>query len=319
MHDLPSAVSLARALLALHRGRSTGVLRVCSGAEVCRLAVVDGIVRAAAGQRDRLTLGDVLMRSGDLDGNAHRRALSQGGAHGPVGGWLVDSGLATRPAVEHALRRQLQARIVELFRSRGLDYTWTAGVAEVGVPWVSEPMATPDLVLSALRGALSADEAERHLEHLGDSRLVLSELGEALLRDAALWPDEAAMAALLRAGCDVARVHAVTGGSPRAAASLAALVLLSGVRIQESTGRQYQLLVRKRMQVRRGATPNELLDLPSSARAVDARRALRRLASAIHPDALGPDAPAAVRSASTDLMAALARAEERVRAATASG
>ena len=319
MQDLPSAVSLARALLALHRGRGTGVFRVCSGEEVCRLAVVDGVVRAAAGQRDRLTLGDVLMRSGDLDGNAHRRALSQGAAQGPVGGWLVDSGLATRPAVEHALRRQLQARIVELFRARGLDYTWSAGNAEVGVPWVSEPMATPDLVLSALRGALSAEEAERHVQRLGESKLELSELGEALLHDAALWPDEAAMAALLRAGCDAARVHHVTGGSPRVTASLAALVLLSGVRVQESSGMQYQLLVRKRMQVRRGAGPRELLDLPSSARAADARRALRRLASAIHPDALGPAAPDAARSASPDLMAALARAEERLRAVTASG
>lgn len=315
MHDLPGAVSLARALLALHRGHGTGVLRVCSGADVCRIAVVDGVVRAAAGKRDKLALGDVLLGSGDLDRHAHMRALSAGRATGPVGEWLVDRGLATRPAVEHALRRQLHARILEIFRSRGIEYTFSEGAADVGVPWVSEPVATPDLVLSALRRAMSTTEGERRVAQLGDRKLELTSLGQVLLCEAALWPDEAAMAALLRRGSDAPRIESVTGGSPRVTATLAALVLLSGVRPDEAEPERYQTLLRKRRQVLTGASPAELLDLPARARASDARRALRKLARTLHPDALGPSAPAAVRAASTDLMAALARAEERLRIA----
>jgi Domain of unknown function (DUF4388) len=319
MQDLPGAVSLARALLALHRGRGTGVLHVCSGAEARRIAVVDGRVRAVACSRDRLSLGDVLLRSGDLDAQAHRRALTERPVQGAVGDWLVDSGLATRPAVEHALRRQLHARVLDVFRARGLEYTFQHGAADVGVPWVSESMATPDLVLSALRAAVQPTEAAARLAAVGERGLTLTGLGRGLLHEAALWPDEAAMCALLEAGEGVAKITHVTGGSPRVQATLAALLLLSGVRVDGSCEPSYPLLVRKRLQMRQGASPEALLDMPERSRTADTRRALRRLARALHPDALGPDAPVAVRCASADLMAALSRAEERLRAGAEPG
>lgn len=316
MDDLPGAVSLARALVALARGHSTGVLQVCSGFDVCRIAVVDGVVRAASSRRDQLALGDVLLRAGDLNEQAHRVALADGPPRGPVGEWLVREGIATRPAVEHALRRQLRARILEVFSWHGLDYGFARGHAEVGVPWVREPIATQDLVLSALRRALGPAESARSLASLRYSKLTLSPLGRALLDGASLWPDEAAMVMLLDRGCDLALIRSATRASPRTLSTLSALVMVTAVSVQGASVSRYQLLLRKQRQLRASASPSELLDLPADAHRDDARRALRRLARLLHPDTFGPDAPSGMRNASSELMSALARAEHQVRTAS---
>jgi curved DNA-binding protein CbpA len=60
-----------------------------------------------------------------------------------------------------------------------------------------------------------------------------------------------------------------------------------------------------------------LLDLPVDADPADARRALRRLARRVHPDALGPSAPSALRRASSEIMSALIEAERAMRAVEA--
>src|SRR5262245_45885425 len=105
-------VSLARALLALARSRQTGVPVVQSEHGVCRFAVVDGTLRAAAGQHAaETTLGDVLLSDGALEPAAHAEALARrGSAAEPVGRWLLESGLVSRAALELALRRQLRDR-----------------------------------------------------------------------------------------------------------------------------------------------------------------------------------------------------------------
>src|SRR6476646_7908585 len=106
MDSLPGAVSLAHALLALSRSRATGVLHVSTERGACCLAIASGVARAASGLgREGQPLGDALVRDGALDAHAHGEALRRNDhSHGPVGAWLVGSGLVTRPALERALR-----------------------------------------------------------------------------------------------------------------------------------------------------------------------------------------------------------------------
>ncbi len=317
MNSLPSAVSLARALLALARVRSTGVLTVCSPYDVCRIAVVEGVPRAAASKRSGASLGDVLLREGDLDQQKHLHALDAGPPDWPIGAWLVRSGVATRPAVEHALRAQLRARIVDVFHWHGLDYTFAAGAADVGVPWISEPVRTADLVLSALRRVVDRGSSARCALALRHATLTLSPLGRALVQDAALWPDEAALVPLLERGSRLVALRRASGDSERALATLCVLFMLSAVVARDLPKARYQLLLRKHRQLCSRASATDLLDLPGGAHPSEARRALRKLARTLHPDALGPDVPSFLHARSSELMSALGRAEREVRAGTA--
>ncbi len=314
MHELHSALSLARALLSLCRARKTGVLSVCSRTDVCRIAVVDGVLRAAGSAGDVEPLGDVLLRGGDLDTPAHLRALEQGAPEHPVGEWLVRAGIASRPAVENALRDQLRARVLAVFAWKEQNYQFVEGRAEMGIPWVHEPVATADIVLAALRRQTGAAAVARLINEHGTTSLTLSALGRSLVRDAALWPDEAAMLPLLDRGAQLSALCSVTAGSPRALRTLAALVALAAVVPSHARGSRYSVLVRKQRQVRKRVSAAELLDLPDDVVPGDARRALRRLVQTVHPDTFGLQAPLAVRRASTELMCALLRAEGELRA-----
>ena len=313
-HAWPSVLSLARALLTLARTRATGVLHVHGEAGACQLAVVDGVVRAATALpgSDRM-LGDALAGDGALDPAAHAGALQHGAPQGPIGQYLVAAGLTTRAALELALRRQLRDRVLALFAQPVLEYRFAAGDAEVGLPWIDEPMRSADLVLAALRVPLRGWSHAQLCAALPDGELRLNALGHALVRDAALWPEEAATVALLRGGTTLARVLKVTGGSLRALGMLALLASVSGLGAAVVVQQRYALLVRKRAQLARAEDAHALLDLPPDAPADDARRALRRMASALHPDALGPDVSDALRRASSEVMSALIDAERSLR------
>ena len=65
--------------------------------------------------------------------------------------------------------------------------------------------------------------------------------------------------------------------------------------------------------MRRTGDARALLDLPAGAEPAAGRRALRRLARNLHPDALGPHAPEALRDASHEVMEALVGAEHALR------
>jgi hypothetical protein len=320
---LPGAVSLSRALLSLTRGRRTGVLRVCSELGMCRIAVVEGVPRAASGfGADDEPLGDALVRDGALDTRAHAGALRGVAAlPSPVGRWLLDAGLVSRPALELALRRQLRDRVVRALSCSALDYVFEPGPAEVGVPWIEEPMATADLVLCALRASLHAWPEHALGAVVPEGKLTLTQLGLALTATAALWPEEAVARRLLHEGTTLIEVlRAADAGSvdraacaARALRFVAALSLLSAVTPAGRDAGRCSLLVRKRVQMARDVEAHALLDVPRDASADDARRALRRLAQSVHPDALGPDAPEALRRASSEVLAALAEAERALR------
>lgn len=322
---LPGAVSLSRALLALARARRTGVLRVSTEHGTCSVAVVDGVLRASSALAavDE-PLGDALMRDGALDARAHADAMASVKVlPAPVGRWLLDAGLVSRPALELALRRQLRDRVVRALSCRALDYTFEPGDADVGVPWIEEPMASSDLVLCAMRAHVSRWSNEAVLACVPRGRLQLSELGRALTESATLWPEELVVWRLLREGTALAAIARATGvddGGPGAAAGagravrfVAVLSLLSAVTAQGGESRRYSLLVRKRAEMARDAGAHALLDVEKDAPSHEARRALRRLVQSVHPDVLGPDAPEALRRASGEVLAALADAERSLR------
>jgi hypothetical protein len=315
MDSMPSAVSLARALLLLSRARRTGVLHIATEFGACRVAVVAGVPRAATALPGfAQPLGDALLADGALDPYAHAEALrASEHAHGPVGRWLVDAGLVSRPALELALRRQLRDRVLQVFACHSLDYRFEPGEPDVGARWIEEPVCTADLVLAALRSVVAGWPYERLIAVVDPGALQLNATGAVLVRGAALWPEESAAASLLRGGATLVAVLRATFGADRALRFVAALSLLSALMNASSREQRYSLLVRKREQLRRAAGPHALLELPAHTAPGEARRSLRRLARALHPDALGPDAPDALRRASCEVLAALSVAEQSLR------
>jgi hypothetical protein len=317
MDSLDGAVSLARALLSLWRARHTGILHVQTELGSCRLAIVSGMLRALGGlPGSEDTLGDALMRDGELDPQAHGQALerTQSERGAPVGRWLVGSGLVTRGALETALRRQLRARALRVLACQRVDYRFVEGDAEIGASWIEEPTVTPDLVLEALRARTAGWSHERIDALVPAGELRLNALGRALTRGAALWPEETVTVVLLEHGSTLSRVMQASQGRPRALTMLAILALMCGLGNEPLRARNYSLLLRKRIQLRHDADPRALLDLADDADPAEGRRALRRLARSLHPDALGPHASDALRAVSAEVMSALIDVEQTLRA-----
>lgn len=313
MERLPGATALARSLLSLSRSQATGVLRIDAADRQARVSIVDGTPRAIATAfaADDL-LGDLLVRSGSVDPRAHAEALSDGGPDGPVGEWLVSTGLAEKSAVAHALRIQLRGRMVRLFGWGSLRLTFDPGSADVGVALVDEPLPTRDLVLAAMREVVRSESLIAIRKRLGDAPLVLTPLGQELLASAALYPEEAAMLPVLRRGAEPAAILAVGAESPRAHRMLFALRMLHAV-APPPPAASFRRLLEKHRQVRRSASSQQLLELASGARGDRARRAFRRLAGELHPDRFESAADPAVRKISSEVMQALVRAEADLR------
>jgi hypothetical protein len=315
MESMAEAVSFARALLALERARRSGVLHVTTEFGVCRIAMADGVARAASGFPPQRALGDALCAGGALDASAHASAvLNHEAPRVPIGDWLVERGLATRPAVEVALRCQLRERIVFLSGCRQLDYRFAPGEADAGMPFIEEPIAAPDLVLCAMRARMASVSDEQARRLIPAHELGLHASGRELGRRAALWPQESVAMALLARGATLDAILRATFGSPRALRLVALLGLLSLLTERQSGASDYALLLRKRAQLRERCDPYALLDLPEGALPTQARRALRRLASRVHPDRLGDGASAALRRTSSEVMSALIDAERMLRA-----
>jgi hypothetical protein len=146
---------------------------------------------------------------------------------------------------------------------------------------------------------------------LGHGHFALTALGRALLdrHGAELYPHEAAMLMLLRDGASAAALLDVGGNSARAIRALHAFKLLEAIAAPAPARRPYALLLRKQRQLRRRAPSHVLLETREDASPAESRRALRRLAVALHPDRFGEGTPPPIRRASTEVLAALLRAE----------
>ncbi|MCB9591504.1 MAG: J domain-containing protein [Sandaracinaceae bacterium] len=253
-------------------------------------------------------LGDALRRMGAWDERVH--GLPDPGEL--VGKWAARVGAASAQAISHALRKQLQRRMARLLGVDPPELRLTAGSSDVGVPALDEPPKTAELIVSALRERADDVPLLWARRRLGDSLVVLTPLGKELVSEAVLWPDEAAMISLLERGAPADVLVQATKGSARALRLLYALRQVGACAPPEARG-GYSMLLRKTRQVRQAARAAELLELPNGSAPQDARKALRKLAAAVHPDRFGTSAPAAIRSASHQVMSALVRAQNDLR------
>jgi hypothetical protein len=306
----PAAQSLARAMLALSRAAGTGRLHIEAGSERCRIAVVAGAASAANASGDAGLLGDWLLRRGELDLHAHTAALRDGAPSRHVGSWLIARGVATEEAVERALRDQLRARILSVFRWRDPHYRFEPGASDDIGAGPATAIALAQLALEAARDGFDPDAFEAWRTTHAALTFSFSPFGRALL-DETLFEREA-ITLMLRRGAPLSRLIALCPDASADQRTLAGLWWLAAIAPAAESGTQFRLLLRKRIELERGVTAEQLLDLDRT-RLGDPRKALRRLAGRIHPDSLGPNAPSALRDVSTELMRALLQAEARLR------
>jgi hypothetical protein len=344
MHSSPDAAALARALLALSRASQTGVLTISSGGRQCRLALQHGCVVAATSTPAAPTLGDILLQAGEFDRAAHAAALSgdesgaNDGAVGhdamsraaadtglrrtsssqppreAIGAWLIAAGVTSAEAIERALARQVQARLAAALRLRDVRHHFQAGPPDIGVLLLEQSRASAVLLMAAACDSIDARSLHGFRNSHPGMRLVCSAFGRALLREGASFLSDRCVR-LLQNGASIAQLSAASGGDEAELRNLAALVWLAAVVPASDQLGTYALLLRKQRQVQQRVSAAELLDLDPTNHAFPTRRALRRLASRLHPDVLGPSAPAELREASTELMRALVHAEGSLRAA----
>jgi hypothetical protein len=222
---------------------------------------------------------------------------------------LIARGVASEEAVERALRDQWRARILAAFRWRDLRYRFEPGARTDGASDSTAAIALARLALDAARAAFepSAFDVWRKLH--ASATISFSPFGRALL-DEALFEREA-ITLMLRRGAPLSQLLALCPEESADRRTLGGLGWLAAIGAADS-GNQFRLLLRKRLELERGVTAEQLLELDRG-RFSDPRKALRKLAGQIHPDALGPSVPAALRDVSAELMRALLRAEERLR------
>jgi len=270
------------------------VLAVHTPKAQAQIAVKGGrVVAMKVTPEDGDFLGDALRRMGVWDDRVHDDPPNGE----PVGRWAARVGATSEAAVSHALRKQLQRRMGRLLGIDPPELRLSAGRTEIGVPELAEPPQTAELIVAAMRDRSADVSLFTARRRLGDGVLVLTPLGKELIEGAVLWPDEAAMVPLLERGVPVDALRSASQGSSRAMRTLFALRQVGACAAPEPR-QGYATLLRKTRQLRRAARAAELLDLPAGAQSDEARRALRKLAAAVHPDRFGTSAPAAIRSAS---------------------
>jgi len=274
--DDAATATLGRALLRLGRANATGWLHV--------LARHRGTIAIRDGKPVGIRCRDGTEPLGDLiagEDHARRESLARS-FDGPVGRAAVLRGLASPGAVSDALRRQMRGRLARWFAEPVRRVRFVEG--KVGRAPFEEPPSADDLVLASLRRVLDA-RPTGDLGHLPTRSFVLSPHAEGL-RGAALAPWEAAMLAATRRsdcgrGVRGSQLLQLAGHEDRGLRTLHGWSVLGWLARVDVGRRDHSMLLRKRHQLRRRATPARLLETgPERA----PRRALRRLAAQVHPD-----------------------------------
>ena len=295
-------------MLSLSRAHATGVLSVRSETALCRLAVVDGCVRAAVSNAVDVGLGDMLVRDAGLPPRRLVEALEHTHYEPPFGAWLLQRGFVSRETVAHSLRAQLHERVRSMFRWPRHVLRFDPGTAEIGVYWLREPLAMAPLILNGMRHAIESQP--RTLDRADPRVFELTAWGSSLLSLDAVSDGERAWVEVLQRGAAAGAVLAAAEQDRKFELTWDALVAFRAIAPRRTSRVDYTLLLRKRAQLQRRAGARELLDLPAGVAAspAAARVALRRLTLHLHPDRLGPDAPESARVLSTEVMRALTRA-----------
>jgi hypothetical protein len=225
---------------------------------------------------------------------------------------LIERRVATRAAVERALGDQLRARILAVFRWRDLKFRFEHTQPEIGASGPERPIPLGELAVAAARAVFDAAAFDALLREQAERRMLPSAFGRALLDDPATFTC-GALPELLRSSASLEQLAKACANSAADLRTLGALCWLSAIVPAADGGSSYRLLLRKQVQLRRRASAAELLEVDRNARHGASRKALRRLARRVHPDALGPTAPPLLRAVSGELMQALVQAEEQLR------
>lgn len=166
------------------------------------------------------------------------------------------------------------------------------------------------IAMQLMRVSVRALDPSQVRSVLGVDHYRLAPSGGALLGRLTLRPAEQAVAFWLTRGVHADEVSSLPGCGLRGYRFLCTLKLL-GVAVPRGGG-SYPLMLRKRRQMRADATARELLDLSEEASGQEARKALRRLVQALHPDRFGGESSPGLRRASSEIVSALIAAEARI-------
>jgi hypothetical protein len=295
MDAVRGAAALARLLLVVAETRRDGELWLEQPGRRVRLSLREGQLCGVQGLPLQ-PLGDLLRELDALDG-ARASALcafsvkARAGLDVPIGLRLIAAGATSWSAVRRALALQRARAVAELLRMPLLR-TWQDERSPLrgGAVAVDLEAAVWDAML-AMAGWLPSQQRAQ-LAHQGKA-LALSVAGRRRARGQV--------------------EHALACDSDQLAlrAVLCALGFAAPAGVREDS---YALLLRKRRELARNAGARALLDLPGSANAAGARRALRKLATKLHPDRFQAD-DARLQQVSHEVMGALTRAASSLHAA----
>jgi hypothetical protein len=217
-----------------------------------------------------------------------------------IGEALVRAGKLAPLCVDPLLRRQMQRRLATMltWRDATLVQEPLEGPAAADV---IEGACPRDLLLAALRERAQGLTGDIVSRDLGKNAWVLSSAGEDLVAKAALHPDEQAAVTRLRRPASYTELLDAAQGSMRAMRLVWALIRVEAAGVPLARGANLALLLSK-TRASRARTP--IVDVRGQAPA-QARASVRRLAARLHPDRLGPHAPAGIVAASNRVMGEL--------------
>jgi hypothetical protein len=298
MRASTDAAILVRTLWPLWRTRASGVLQVSSHGRHCDFVVASGVMRAARSYGIGVPTSDAQVAD---------RAL-------PHANLTLDArDLPTPPDAHATLTTQLGA----VLRWRSLRCEFVRTEPKRSADRCEVDFNMPELLLMAAGAAQRDWIASEWLRANGSTRLASTALGRAWLAELTLFARGSALREALDAGATVDQLANICAGSERELRGLAALSFCEALVPRAQLNPSYSLLLRKRRQVQQRVSAAQLLDIEAGADPRTARQALRRLAGRLHPDALGPSTPIALKEMSTEMMRALACAEDSLRPRTA--
>jgi hypothetical protein len=209
-------------------------------------------------------------------------------------------------------RRQMERRFAEVLTWPRVRLTQTDAADGPDGAQLGEGIGAHDLILAGLRGAAARVPDEEVVRVLGRGAWMLSRAGEQLVTRAALHPDEEAAVTRLRRPAHLGELREVVAGSSRALRLVWALVQIEAASVPIARGANLSLLL-STSRAARGKAPLVEVRGPEGAQA---RARVRRLAARLHPDRLGPHAPAGIVAASTCVLGALNRVGDGLRRRT---
>jgi tetratricopeptide (TPR) repeat protein len=291
-----------------HRRRLTGALHFQSGEKKKTIFFDEGMVVGARSNLLPERLGQVLVRMGKIDADACGDTLSlQRTRKENIGNIAIDLGLVAEEDLQDGLRRQAEERIGELFRWREGGYAFAPadpGAARVAVIRISAAEA----VLLGARLGCDAARLRALLAPLARRFPVVLSTTTSRLGEVRLSPREEALLRMIDG--QTALAEFVRGAGPEGRLVLALLYGALAIGLVEmrdapaapagdgaaSGSEDIRRRILDRTWICAERDHYAVLELPASAGAGEIRNRYIELARTVHPDRLGLDAPAELRS-----------------------